>query len=82
MTLKEFLGLCNTNTVDITISDIHDNIIFDGMLYLAYHFPNDTTMNLYDGPKYNPDLVLNSNILAWGMNNQDGIDICTDFTGF
>ena len=79
MKVKEFLTTCNFNTLDIDIYDEHDNLIYYGMLYLFFHNHVDTNIKvLSDDEKQS---VLNSNVKAWEITNDDTIEIFTDYKG-
>lgn len=81
MTLRDFALACNTNTLDLAVYDKHDNLLFEGMLYLVFHL-DDRDEDQYNKAYFSFDEkeeILESNIEAWDLYNDSSISIRTDY---
>ena len=85
MTLKNFVLTCNNNTADIAIYDKHDNLLFEGMLYLVFHLDNrnEDQYNKAHFPFEERTSILESNVEAWELHNDNSLGIWIDYeSGF
>ena len=83
MTLKKFLIPCNTNTVDINVYGKDDNLLYEGMLYLVFHLDDrNIEQDNYNKAYFSfedREAVLNSEVQAWQMENDNSISIMLDY---
>ena len=81
MTLKDFVLSCSSNTVEITVFDKHDNLLFEGMLYLVLHI-DDRIEDQHNKAYYSfeeRENILESRIEAWFLENDNAVSIKTDY---
>ena len=81
MTLKDFVLSCSSNTVEIAVFDKHDNLLFEGMLYLVLHI-DDRVEDQYNKAYYSfeeRDNILESRVEAWFLENDNAVSIKTDY---
>ena len=81
MTLKDFVLSCTSNTIEIEVLDKHDNILFEGALKLVLHI-DDSVEDQHNKAFYSfeeREDILESKIEAWFLENDNTIDIRTDY---
>ena len=81
MTLKDFVLSCSSNTVEIAVFDKHDNLLFEGMLYLVLHI-DDRVEDQYNKAYYSFEEranILESRVEAWFLENDNAVSIKTDY---
>jgi len=82
MTLKNFLDTCSSNAINIGVFDAHDNLLYDGLLYLIGYLSERTTDSENQNKAYfseeETDAILNSTVQVWYLDD-DSIGIGTDY---
>ena len=81
MTLKDFVLSCSSNTVEVAVFNKHDNLLFEGMLYLVLHI-DDRVEDQYNKAYYSfeeRDNILESRVEAWFLENDNAVSIKTDY---
>lgn len=83
MKLKQFLDTCSSNVIHIDVFDAHDNLLYEGMLYLIFHLDDRNIENEEHNTAYftleERDAILSSNVQVWFLQNDNSVSIGIDY---